>query len=277
MNYYEQLGLKETATDQEIKQAHKKLSKKYHPDLNKEEGAEERFKQIQEAYEVLGDPQKRKDYDNQLHYQNFQQTRGGGFNWNQYQYNPKDIFNPFDYFRQEETKGRDVLYRMTIDLADCYTGTQRVITYQIKDAKGQDQVKKLKVRIPMGVTDGERLRLQGQGDYGEPHGDLLLEIKVALPSGYQREGTDLILKKKVTFPQLALGTDLTIKHQGTTYQLKVPRGSQTGVRLRMKNLGLPNRQNNKNGDLYVELHLTIPKKLTKEQRQLVEELRSEGM
>jgi len=300
-DYYAILGVGRDASQDEIKRAYRKLARKYHPDVSKEPDAEDRFKEIGEAYEVLKDPEKRKAYD-QLGrgYHQGEDFRpppgwepgfefsGGGFT---------DAGEFSDFFeslfgrgfgrgaggrRQGagfRVSGHDVVARAEITLEEAYNGGTRQITLPRHEVTADGRVREsqqtLNVRIPKGITDGQRIRLSGQGEPGiggGPPGDLYLEIHFRPHPRFHVEGRDIFLHLPVAPWEAALGAQVTVPTLGGDVGLKIPAGSQTGRKLRLKARGLPG---DPSGDQYVTVRIVVPRPETDAQRALYERMARE--
>lgn len=348
-DYYEVLGLEKTASKDEIKKAYRKLSKKYHPDLNKEPGAEEKFKEIAEAYEVLSDDQKRARYD-QFGHQDPNQGFGGfsGFGSTEGFGGFEDIFSSFfgggSRTRRDPNaprKGDDLQYRMTISFEEAVFGKEKEIeipreetcdtchgtgakpgtsketcsycngTGQISETvntpfgqivnrrtcshcQGTGQMikekcstchgsgtvkkrKKIKVNIPAGVDDGQQLRVSGQGEAGVnggPAGDLYIVFHVRASDKFERDGDDIYLELPITFAQAALGDEIEVPTIYGKVKMKIPAGTQSGDRFRLKDKGVKNVHGYGNGDQHVIVKIKTPKKLTEKQKELLREFAS---
>lgn len=281
-DYYQALGVAETATADEIKRAYKKLARKHHPDVNKEPGAEARFKDIGEAYEVLQDDKKRAAYDRARQRaasgQGFEPEDGGGFEG--FDFGSATAGGDYsDFFEQlfggrmrgaggrprspRDTRGQDQNVVLEIDLEEALAGAQRKITLRVPalDAQGHVELKErtLDINIPKGVREGQHLRLSGQGAPGHgsgPPGDLYLEIKLRPHARYRVDGRDLYFDLPLAPWELALGAKVTAAVPGgASIELTVPPGSTAGRKLRIKSKGLPT---DPPGDLYAVLTLVLP-------------------
>lgn len=265
-NYYEVMGLTPEASDKDIKQAYRKLARKYHPDLNKEANAEEKFKEMAAAYEVLRDPQKRKEYDFQLQNPHYSQE-SAGYQWKNPQSEPFYQNNDFNadlfeslfgqrYARQSQpTPGQDYLGKINVSLEEAFQGCVKNI--QIPADNGVD-TQTLKVKIPAGIKSGQQIRLAGQGapgNHGGSKGHILLTILVDKHPLYDVKDNDIYLTLPVTPWEVALGTSITVPTLAGKIDLKIPANSQGGQKLRLKGKGLPGKIP---GDQYVLLKLTTP-------------------
>jgi curved DNA-binding protein len=282
-DYYETLEVKRDATQAEIKRSYRKLARKYHPDISKEEDAEVHFKQVGEAYEVLMDSEKRLAYDqlgaNWQAGQDFRpppdwdqgfEHQGDGISEAQFSDFFESLFGQRGYdgphggpaqhdFR---ARGMDSHARVQIDLEDAYQGGQRVLTLKHSElnTQGRPALKErtLNVRIPKGVRQGQQIRLakQGGGGVGEgDNGDLYLEIEFARHPLYHVEGKDVYLDLPVTPWEAALGATIKAPTPAGVVDLKVPANSVSGRKMRLKGRGIPAQQP---GDLYVILQVALP-------------------
>lgn len=295
-DYYDILGVPRNASQDDIKRAFRKQAKKYHPDANPDNPqAEAKFKELNEAYEVLSDPQKRQQYD--AFGSNWEQFGKGGFNGNSGSYggnvNVEDLSDfinqmfggrggsPFGSspgtgfgtsgFSQQRTRqrGQDIEQPVSITLREAYEGTERRLT---KDGRS------IKVNIPRGAKNGTKVRLKGEGYpgmMGAAAGDLFLIVDVEADPQFEREGDDLIVEVKVDAFTAMLGGEVQVPTMTRPVNLKVPPGTQSGQRLRLSNKGMPiMRKKGQFGDLYVKVLITVPTDLTDDQRRRVEALRN---
>jgi curved DNA-binding protein len=305
-DYYETLGVPKTATDDEIKSAFRKLARKHHPDVAKDKkSAEEKFKQINEAYEVLSDPEKRKKYDqlgadwNQPGgYQpppgwDAQQPGGGFRQWSsgnggvEFEFGGtgfSDFFeaffgggrgrSAFGGFAQRTAgaeRGNDVEADIMVTLEEALHGSSRTVSLR---RAGSNKVESYQVKIPRGVHEGQRIRLAGQGEAGErggQKGDLFLRVRLARHPDFSVEGSDLIHEVKIAPWQAVLGTELKEPTLEGDVRLKIPPGTRSGQRFRLRERGLPTNAGSR-GDLYVDVQIDIPKKITERERELWREL-----
>ena len=285
-DYYQILGVKRNATDAELKTAYRKLARKYHPDVSKEAGAEDKFKQCKEAYEVLKDPEKRKLYDQ--YGANWQQVQQGapppgyrgGFQGGSYTGADSSDFS--DYFESMfgrggahqqgrrstfKQQGEDLHTKVKISLSEAFTGTTRSLQLQT-----QDGIKTLNVKIPKGVVEAQQIRLRAQGNPGiggAPNGDLYMEIEFAADPKFTLNGTDVYVKVPITPWEAALGTKITVPTVESKVELKIPAGAVSGQRLRLKGKGIPAKVP---GDQYVILEMVTPKPETAEQTAVYEKM-----
>ncbi len=302
-DYYQTLGVADTATPDEIKRAYRQLARKYHPDVSKEAKAEARFKEVSEAYEALNDKEKRVAYDQlrQSGYHqgdNFQpppdwQTQQGfrdsGFS-DENRVDFSDFFSSIfgggfkagssrrrqNFYGSDNPAAADVYAEITLQLLDAYQGGEKRIVYQSPEVQRNGQVimknHTIAVSIPAGVVDGQHLRLKGlgrgRGLSGE-RGHLYLEIHIAPHPFYVLDGKNVTKKLPVTPWEAALGATIDIKTLGGTVKLTIPPGSQGGTKLRLKGRGLPG---NPPGDQFVVLQLVNPATLDKETEKLYHQL-----
>jgi curved DNA-binding protein len=308
-NYYTVLGVSKSAPQDEIKKAYRKLAMKYHPDRNKDnKEAEAKFKEVSEAYAVLSDPEKRKQYD----------TFGAeGF---QNRFSQEDIFRDFDFgsiFREfgfsggkgqniftqyfggprssfkgrgptqrqayggfsrpgGGIKGQDLLYELSLSLEDAAKNTEKSISFT---TNGRNE--HINVKIPAGVASGKRLRISGKGEAGwngGPAGDLFIQIKVLDHPVFKRQGDDLYLSKEIRFSEAVNGTDIEVPTiNDKTLRIKVPPGTQPNAKLRLKGLGMPRMNGKGNGDAYVQISVSVPQKLNKKQKEAIKKLSDAGL
>ncbi|WP_374724607.1 molecular chaperone DnaJ [Calidifontibacillus erzurumensis] len=341
-DYYEVLGVSKDATKDQIKKAYRQLARKYHPDVNKEPDATEKFKEIKEAYEVLSDDAKRAHYDQFGHvdpnaggFGGFSSADFGGFG---------DIFDMFfggSSRRRDPNaprQGADLQYTMTLEFKEaafgkevdievpkeeecdtcngsgakpgtkpetcphckgsgqisieqqtvfgrivnrrvCHScnGTGKMIKQKCATCGGTGKVKKRKkihVKIPAGVDDGQQMRVAGQGEpgiNGGPPGDLYIVFHVRPHEFFERDGDDIYCEMPITFTQAALGDEIEVPTLHGKVKLKIPAGTQTGTRFRLKGKGVPNVRGYGHGDQHIKIRVVTPTNLTSRQKELLRE------
>lgn len=298
-DYYKTMGLARDASQEDIKRAYRRLARKYHPDVSKEADAETRFKEVGEAYEVLKDPEKRAAYDRLLEGgyhagEEFQpppgwdsgfEFRGGGFteaDASEFSDFFESLFGGAGPFRSARSgrgfarRGEDHHARIDIPLEDAFHGATRTLTLQVPEVDAQGRVRarshSLNVRIPPGVTAGQRIRLAGQGGPGlgdAPAGDLYLEVHLQPHPLYEVDGRDVYVHLPVTPWEAALGAKVRVPTLAGAVEMTIPAGAQSGQRLRLKGRGLPGKPP---GDQYLILQVRVPKPVNEAQRKLYEEM-----
>lgn len=305
-DYYKILGVSKTASQDEIKKSYRKLAMAYHPDHNKgDKAAEAKFKEINEAYAVLSNPEKRKNYDT-----------FGADHFGQ-RYTQEDIFRDFDFssifsefgfggggqniFGQmfggraytskgrrspfgfdgygsgaRAAKGQDLVYELSITLEEAAAATSKVITFN--DGTSQQTIS---VKIPAGITTGKKLRIPAKGSaglQGGPRGDLFVQIKVLDHPLFKREGDDLVMNREIRFSEALAGSEIEVPTiDGKTLRLKIPPGCQANSRFRMKGYGMPAMGGNGRGDAFVQVTVAVPQKPNRKQKALLKELEEAGL
>jgi curved DNA-binding protein len=307
-DFYEILGVSRTASQDEIQAAYRKLARTYHPDVNKDPAAEERFKEVSEAYDVLSDPDQRRRYDafgadfrqvpEGVDPQTWARARAGassarsggggvgggwqsaspggvrfstGFGGDDAQFDDilEGLFGGRGRRSWGPIRGADQESEISVTVEEAYTGGRR--TLSLAGPSGQ---RAIDVTIPAGVIDGQRIRLGGQGSQGtggsEP-GDLYLVVRIAPHRRFRVQGRDVYVDLPLAPWEGALGASVPVDTPGGQASLKVPKGTSSGRRLRLRGRGLPNPRG-KPGDLFAEAKIMVPRKLTTEERHLFEEL-----
>ena len=302
-DYYDILGVSRTASQDELRKAYRKLAKKYHPDVNKATGSEEKYKEINEAYEVLKDPEKRQKYDtlgsNWRAGQDFTPPpdwsggtgggvhmdfgEGGGFSdffrsifgggFAQSQGGGRSPGMEEIFFGGRPGGGGDEEMELELSLEELLRGGTKSISFE-RTERGPDghpkrARKTVNVNLPVGVTAGSRIRLKGQGSRG---GDLYLILRIAPHRQFAVEGYDLVAPVKVSPWEAALGGMIPVQTLDGTVTMKLPAGAQNGKRLRLKGKGIPRRKGALPGDLIVTLEVVIPPAVSEEEKELWEAL-----
>jgi curved DNA-binding protein len=292
-DYYSILGVSRNATKEDIKKAYRKLARKYHPDLNPgNKDAEQKFKEIQEANEVLSNEEKRKNYDT-FGTADFQAGPGrtrwrwsegapggpGGFEFDigdlgGFENLFGDIFGP-RWAERGPTRGRDIEYQVTIDFETAIKGGTRDLSISKQTRDGKVVTETLSVRIPAGVDDGSRIRVKGKGEEGRgTSGDLFLRIKVRPHPIFGRKIDDIYIDLPITFYEAALGAHITVPTIDGSATLTVPPNVQTGTKLRLKGKGVENLKTGQRGDQYVVLKIVMPETINERTKSVFEELRN---
>jgi curved DNA-binding protein len=310
-DYYKTLGVSKNATAADIKKAYRKLARQYHPDVNKSADASKKFKEVNEANEVLSDPDKRKKYDTLgPDWERYAQGgapggrtttqrggNGGGFQWS---YSGTPGANPFgddasgfsDFFQtifgsggfgEAPTGGRrratsqpraadmEMEYPVEVTLAEAYKGTERELELRGDDGK----TRRLTVKIPPGVKDGQRIRLAGQAHAGNSGngsaGDLFLQVKVKPDPRFTRDGDDLRMELPVALHEAILGAEVTVPTLKGRVSLRIPPDTQNGRTIRLAGQGMP-RAGGGHGDLYVSVKVVLPTKLSDDERKCIQKI-----
>lgn len=296
-DYYADLGVAKTASAEEIKAAYRKLARKYHPDVSKEKGAEERFKEISEAYRTLKDPESRKAYDQLGSHQPGEEFRpppdwgsqfGGAAGGGSFSFEDLDLADLFESLsmgrrggaRQRDFKvpGQDYEVNASISLEDAFHGATLDLNLEVAERDEQGLLKRVphpvKVRVPKGATDGQRLRVRGKGGKGMNggrDGDLYLNISLRGHPLYRPDGHDLYLDLPLTPSEAALGATIEVPTMAGTVSLKVPAGTRSGQKLRLTSRGLP-KPGGGAGDQYAVAQITVPAALNERERTLYTDL-----
>lgn len=295
-NYYDILGVKRDATDDDIKKAFRKLAAKYHPDAG---GDEAKFKEVSEAYTTLSDKQKRKEYDQLLMFGGIPGAGrpGGGYggyttnvggNWQDiFGGMGGDGFGGFDFSSifggaagagrsRGPAKGSDLTMSIDVTAEEAFSGATRKVTYRVPST-GEEQ--SLTVKIPAGAVDGGKLRYRGRGEVGPnggARGDLVITTHVAEHPLFKRDGADVRMELPLSMYEAALGTTVDVPTpEGKEVRLKIPAGTQTGKTFRFKDLGAPDvKRKGSKGALYVTVQVKVPTMLSKKERDALEALKA---
>ncbi len=300
VDYYKTLGVDRKASDGEIKKAYRRLAMQYHPDHTKgDKSAEEKFKKISEAYAVLSDKEKRRQYD-QFGAEGFRQ-----------QYSQEDIFRNFDFgsiFREfgfggregpgrpggvrfsfggdtpfgfggassAARKGSDLEYELALTLKEVASGTTKTLDFQ-HDGRSE----RLTVKIPPGMITGKKIRLSGKGapsPMGGPPGDLYIRARILADAVFAAEDHDLLIRREIKMSEALLGTTIAVPTiDGKALNVKIPPGTRHGTKMRLGGHGLPRMKNSGRGDLFLIIQISIPKNLTPEQVSLAEKMAATGL
>ncbi|MDO4551305.1 MAG: J domain-containing protein [Planctomycetia bacterium] len=324
-DYYKVLGVKKSATKEEISHAYREMARKYHPDLHPDDKtAKQKFQEVQEAFDVLNDDQKRKMYDQfgpnyermntaggsyqgpwgtnsstyggrggswqqEFSFQDlndlFRQSQTGGGNTaggTRGGFNPADLFGMFgNQFQEDGTRnagrggrrrnasvrGNDILHDITISFEKSILGGETQVSIQ----EPSGEIKKVTAKIPPGIEDGKKLRLRGLGEpspTGGTAGDLVLIIHITPHTSFTRQGNNLILKLPVKISEAVLGAKVSVPTPKGTVELRIPPGTSSGKKLRVKGRGVPGK-NGADGDLLVEIMIVVPSHVTEAQQQVI--------
>ncbi len=286
-DYYQTLGVARDVDQTTLKKSYRKLAQTYHPDRNPgDKQAEDRFKEITEAYAVLSDKEKRQQYD-----------RFGESGFHQ-RFSQEDIFRNTDLgdlfgnfggggedlfsqlfgggrAQRRPAKGQDYSMEISIPLRLAVEGGERHVEY-----RNEDRVEQIKVRIPVGIEEGAKLRVTGKGGpapVGGRSGDLFLQIRIESDSVFTREENNLLVEIRLPYTQLCLGTSAEIPTLQGEKRIKVPAGMQPGGKIRLRGFGVPASAGRPAGDLYATINVEIPHQLDDQQRKLLEELAKNGL
>lgn len=298
-SYYDILGVKKSASADEIKKAFRRLARKHHPDAG---GDEETFKEINEAYEVLSDPEKKKQYDTFGTVGNFAQQPGGwqggtwpgggrrtythastggsgsGFDWSDIFSNIRSGDGAFgsdwDFNVNRTQNGRDLQTSIELTFDEAFKGTTKQVSVRIPST---GETESIKVKVPAGAVDGGKLRFRQRGEYGSGggrRGDLIIVTKIKEHPVYRRDHADVLMDLPVSVEEAILGTRIVVPTpDGSLVKLRIPAGTQDGRVLRVKGKGAHDVKGSGNGDLKVKIKVAIPRSLNAEQRAAIEKFR----
>lgn len=286
-DYYEILGVAKGASADEIKSAYRQLARKHHPDIDKSAGADIRFKELGEAYQVLSDPQKKQSYD-QFGHAAFDRGAGGGnpfgggqqYSWSSggnpfgggnpnVQFDFGGFEDPFDLFEQIFGGGgfgqqmrRRPTYQLNVTFDEAMKGVTKEVEIESRNAQGRLERKRMKIKVPAGVDNGTKMRFE----------DLDIVFNVGRNQEFLREGADIFSEITINIPQLVLGDTFDVNTVSGKVKVKVPPGTQPGSLVKLKGKGAPRVGTTSFGDHYVRVNLSVPKNPSKQEKQLYEEL-----
>lgn len=308
-DFYKILGLARNATAAEIKKAYRRLARKYHPDTaGNNPQASEKFKQVQEAYDVLSDPKKRPAYDRFGHaglHMDGQPFPGGGPRQRHsgsgpIEFDLSDLFGGggggfgsggggvgsiFDRLRQQgqspggfraasgpPARGADIAHKVYVSFDEAIKGTTRDVVATINSPDGRQKQERITVKIPAGVDQGSKVRVRGKGQPGRggEHGDLIIKVEVQDHKFFRRTDSDIYLDVPITVAEAALGTKIDVPTLTGTTTVTIPPSSGGGSKLRLKGKGIHNQKSGKTGDMYLILRIVLPKKIDETSRELIE-------
>ncbi len=310
-DYYKILGVNKDASQEDIKKAYRKLAMKYHPDHASGKANEEKFKEISEAYAVLSDPEKRKQYDTfgsdgfqqrftqedifrgsniedilrefgfggASFFSSFGRGKKTGTRTTRFSFDPESMFGfggP-GHAQSSQIKGSDLEYEIPLTLYEIASGTSKTLSLKMPSGA----VETLTVQIPKGLIPGKKLRIPGRGQpspYGGPPGDLYIKSKIIEDPRYALKDYDLTMSREIKLTEALLGTQIFVPTwDGKQLSLKIPPGTKHKSKLRLAGHGIPHMKGTGSGDLYVEVLVHMPKRLSDKQKQLIEKLAETGI
>jgi len=311
-DYYKTLGIAKDASQDDIKKAYRKLAMKHHPDHAKGKANEDKFKEISEAYAVLSDPEKKKQYDTfgsegfqqrftqedifrgsniedilrefgfggSSIFTNFSRGRKAGGKGSRFSFDPQSMFGFGGGGHQQsaqQMKGADVEYELPLTLHEIVSGTSKTLTMQLPSGANDT----LTVQIPKGMITGKKLRIAGRGQpspYGGHPGDLYIKSKVIHDPVYDLKDHDLTISREIKLTESLLGTQISVPTiEGKQLSLKIPPGTKHKNKMRLSGHGIPHMKGGGSGDLFVEVLVQTPKRLSEKQKQLIEKLAETGI
>ncbi|WP_028263544.1 DnaJ C-terminal domain-containing protein [Atopobium fossor] len=284
--YYDVLGVKKNATQDEIKKAFRSLARTYHPDAG---GDEKKFKEISEAYDTLSDEHKRREYDQILsfggipgggNYRSYAGGNGAGVNWADFINNAGGSMGGFDFSSifngavNRPQKGSDLSLTVEVSFDEALEGTTRKVTYRVPSTGEQQS---LTVKVPAGAVHGGKLRFKGRGEFGRnggTRGDLVVTTNIIEHPVFKRDGADVRMELPISMYEAALGCVVEVPTpQHSTVSIKIPAGTQDGKKMRLRDLGAPNvKRKGTRGALYVEIRVKVPTHLSEKERTELEAL-----
>lgn len=284
-DYYKILGVDKNASGDTIKKSYRKLARKYHPDVNpNNKTAESKFKELQEAYDVLKDKKKRREYDELgSNYSNFKNSDAGGgrsqggyyqgYSGGGANFNFEDIFS--DLFnrsekKQRQMKGNDLIASIKISVTESVKGTERIL-----DINGE----RIKIKIPPGISDGGKIKVSGKGSpgiNGGVNGNLYITITILGDNILERKGNDIYINKKIKLTEAILGAKVEVSAIEGKFMLKIPPGTQNGTKFRISKKGAADVSGKRRGDLIVTIQVDIPSNVSDKTKKIFTELSKEG-
>lgn len=277
MDYYSTLGLKRGATQEDIKKAYRSMAMKHHPDRG---GDEKKFKEISAAYDILSNPEKKQMFDAGIDPNN--SNNRSGFNQGPFEFHfgtgdLNDLFSNFGFGGRPMRRNKSFNITVEITLEEVLTGKNIDAEIGIPNGKS----KMINISIPPGIEHGQQIKYSGMGDNSITDirpGDLIVNIFVKQHSSYKREGDNIIIEKQISVWDALLGSEIEIVTlDKKTLKISIPQGTQPETVLSCKSEGLPNIRTKRRGNLFIKLKISIPKNLTKEQNQLIEQIKNNGI